>query len=254
MPDANRCPVCDAVLDPRSLGPDGSMTCSVCGAQDTARVSSQSATEDQGFVNWYAQAFRKYAVFSGRARRREYWYFFLANLIMAILLMIVDASLGLERSEVGWGPLGTLYSLVVLLPGLAVAVRRLHDTNRRGWWLFLALIPFVGPILLIVFFAEDSGAGGNRFGPSPKYATLSSEEQTMVTAVSAPDPARLGEYVAALGNSSPRVREAAAEALGQLAGAAREAEPALQAAAKSDADRRVRVRAEWALGRVKRGA
>jgi uncharacterized membrane protein YhaH (DUF805 family) len=252
MPGANRCTVCDAALDLRSVGPDGSVTCSACGAQNKAREASQSATQDRGSVNWYGEALKKYAVFSGRARRREYWYFLLANLIMAIVLAIVDAALGFEGSEVGWGPLATLYSLVVLLPGIAVAVRRLHDTNRTGWWLFMALIPFVGAILLIIFLAEDSDVGTNRFGPSPKYADLTPEDHAALAHAQRPDVGQVDEYVAALGNPSARVREAAAEALGQLAGAAKRAESALQESARSDGDRRVRARAEWALGRLKR--
>jgi uncharacterized membrane protein YhaH (DUF805 family) len=104
----------------------------------------------------------QYVGFSGRARRSEYWWFFLFNLIIAIAVAIVDAAIG---STI----LGILVTLALLLPGIAVTIRRLHDTGRSGWWILIALVPLIGAIVLIVFACQDSQAGVNQYGPSPKY-------------------------------------------------------------------------------------
>jgi uncharacterized membrane protein YhaH (DUF805 family) len=119
-------------------------------------------------MNWYLDVLKKYAVFSGRARRKEYWMFVLFNLIVAFVLGIVDNMLGTVSQPYGVGTLGALYSLAVLLPSIGVGVRRLHDTNRSGWWLLIGLIPVIGWIVLLVFFVQDSTPGENRFGPNPK--------------------------------------------------------------------------------------
>jgi len=117
-------------------------------------------------MNWYLHVLRNYAQFNGRSRRSEYWYFLLFNLLVAVLLGFAD---GVLRKIVGFGMLGMLYSLVVLVPGIAVSIRRLHDTDRSGWWLLLALVPLVG-LVLIWFMAEDSHGGTNRYGHDPKLA------------------------------------------------------------------------------------
>lgn len=113
-------------------------------------------------MDWYVAVLKKYAAFSGRARRSEFWYFTLFNVLITIVLAIVD----FETTRIG--ALTALYGLAVLIPGLAVEVRRLHDTNRSGWWLFIAFVPLVGAILLLVFFVQDSQTGENRYGPNPK--------------------------------------------------------------------------------------
>ena len=115
-------------------------------------------------MHWYLEVLRKYTLFTGRSRRSEYWYFTLFNVLVIIVLGFVDAAL---RKVVGFGVLGTLYGLAVLVPSIGVAIRRLHDTDRSGWWMLLALVPLVG-LLLIVFLAEDSNAGTNRYGQNPK--------------------------------------------------------------------------------------
>ena len=115
-------------------------------------------------MQWYLQVLRNYAEFNGRSRRSEYWYFVLFNLVVAIVLGFAD---GVLRKIVGFGMLGMIYSLVVLVPGIAVSIRRLHDTDRSGWWLLLALVPIVG-LVLIWFMAQDSDAGTNRYGQNPK--------------------------------------------------------------------------------------
>lgn len=121
-------------------------------------------------MSWFLAALKKYAVFEGRARRAEYWYFVLFVALIGIAAMIVDRIFGTPLGDNG--PVSIVCSLGLFLPGLAVAVRRLHDTNRSGWWLLLVLIPVVGAIVLIVFYATAGDRGDNRFGPDPKAATL----------------------------------------------------------------------------------
>ena len=121
-------------------------------------------------MNWYVAVLKKYAVFSGRARRKEYWIFVLINIIISIVLSIIDSVAG-TRIGMGLGVLTTIYALAVLIPGIAVGVRRLHDTNRTGWWLLIALVPLIGAIVLIVFMALDSQPNENKYGPNPKAAT-----------------------------------------------------------------------------------
>jgi len=120
-------------------------------------------------MNWYIDVLKKYAQFSGRARRKEYWYFFLFNLIASIILVMIDGATGTLSAESGLGLLSGLYTLAVIIPSLAVAFRRLHDTSRSAWWLLLIFIPLLGAIALLVFFVQDSH-GENQYGPSPKQA------------------------------------------------------------------------------------
>ncbi|MFF4983859.1 DUF805 domain-containing protein [Streptomyces sp. NPDC001046] len=117
-------------------------------------------------MNWYLTALRKYATFSGRARRREFWMFVLFNSLAATVAVILDAVLG-------WGPWLTLvYVLFSLIPSLAVGVRRLHDTARSGWWLLIGLVPLAG-IALLVFAVIEGTSGRNGYGPDPKIAQRS---------------------------------------------------------------------------------
>jgi len=118
-------------------------------------------------MHWYIEVLKKYADFSGRARRKEYWLFVLINLAVAFTIGIIDGLAGLADPVSGYGPLGGLYVLAVLIPGIAVGVRRLHDTDRSGWWLLMAVVPFAA-IALLIFLASDSQAGTNQHGPSPK--------------------------------------------------------------------------------------
>jgi uncharacterized membrane protein YhaH (DUF805 family) len=122
-------------------------------------------------MNWYLDVLKKYAVFNGRARRKEYWMFFLFNVIISIVLLIVDGILGTSAVPGTMGLLGAIYLLALLVPGIAVAVRRLHDTGRSGWWILIGLVPFVGGIVLIVFLVQDSTPGENQFGKNPKMVT-----------------------------------------------------------------------------------
>ena len=119
-------------------------------------------------MDWFVGALKKYAVFEGRARRREYWFYVLFWVIIAVVLNVVDRMLGFYSTEMSMGMLGGIFWLATLLPSLAVGARRLHDTGRSGWWLLIGLIPIIGMIVLIVFFALDSQPGTNAYGPNPK--------------------------------------------------------------------------------------
>jgi uncharacterized membrane protein YhaH (DUF805 family) len=113
-------------------------------------------------MEWYLKVLKTYVGFSGRARRKEYWMFYLFNAIAMIILAVLDGVLGTDRLLYG------LYSLAVLLPSLAVTFRRLHDTGRSAGWIFIGLIPLVGAIILLVFMCKDSQPDDNQYGPNPK--------------------------------------------------------------------------------------
>jgi len=113
---------------------------------------------------WKRVVLEKYADFSGRARRSEYWWFTLTNIIALFVLILLTTI-----SDIFW-VLYVGYALALIVPSLAVTVRRLHDTDKSGWWILIALVPFVGGIILLVFMCIDSTPGPNRFGPSEKYA------------------------------------------------------------------------------------
>ena len=120
-------------------------------------------------MHWYLEVLKKYAVFSGRARRKEYWMFALVNIIIAVLLGIIEAALGIRGGREQYqSVLGGLYSLAVLLPTLGVTVRRLHDTGRSGWWILLSFIPLIGSLIVLFFLVQDSEPGEKRYGPNPK--------------------------------------------------------------------------------------
>jgi len=133
--------------------------------------SSPSAPEatggsSQGALQWALQPLRKYAVFKGRAPRREYWLFAVLVLAASILAAYVDAALG-QVSSYGIGPLQGLLAALVFLPGLAVAVRRLHDSGNSGVTLLFILLPIIGGLVLLVFFLIPGTHGPNRYGPPP---------------------------------------------------------------------------------------
>jgi uncharacterized membrane protein YhaH (DUF805 family) len=119
-------------------------------------------------MSWYLEVLKKYAVFSGRARRKEYWMFVLFNIIIILVLALIDYLTGTFSPRAGVGLLGGLYSLAVLIPSIAVTVRRLHDTGRTGWWILIGLIPVIGNIVLLIFMVLDSEPGANEYGPNPK--------------------------------------------------------------------------------------
>lgn len=119
--------------------------------------------------NWYKKVvFENYANFNGRARRSEYWYFALVNLITLIIAAVLDSTLGFNFAPLPYGYLYVLVALATFLPGLAVAVRRLHDVGKSGWFYFIVLIPIIGAIWLLVLFFTEGNQGENQYGPDPK--------------------------------------------------------------------------------------
>lgn len=122
-------------------------------------------------MNWYLKVIRQYADFSGRARRKEYWMFVLFNLIFAILAFLLDVILAKVMETSFFGIFYGLYCLFVSIPGLAVAVRRLHDTGRSGWWILISLIPIIGGIWYFVLMVTEGDQGENQYGESPKQRT-----------------------------------------------------------------------------------
>ena len=113
------------------------------------------------------EAIKKYAVFSGRARRKEYWLFMLLFLIVVFVSGFVDVMMGTFSEEAEVGLVSGIVTLGLLIPSLAVSVRRLHDKNLSGWWFLLALIPFFGGIALLIIFCMRGTVGENRFGDDP---------------------------------------------------------------------------------------
>lgn len=120
-------------------------------------------------MTWFIDCLKnKYATFEGRARRKEYWFYVLFYCLAIIALAIVDGIAGTFSKQAEIGLLSGLFILATFVPTLAVTVRRLHDTNRSGWWVLINLIPILGGIVVFVFTVLDSQPGANRFGPNPK--------------------------------------------------------------------------------------
>lgn len=120
-------------------------------------------------LRWYLKVLRQYADFSGRARRKEYWIFILYNFIFFCITGILDYILEISLfGDYSYGFLSIIYSIGVLIPSLAVAVRRLHDMGKSGWWYFIQLIPLIGGIWLLVLLVTDTEIGNNQWGLNPK--------------------------------------------------------------------------------------
>jgi uncharacterized membrane protein YhaH (DUF805 family) len=117
---------------------------------------------------WYLRAIAEYANFLGRARRREYWMFALFNWVFLIVAAILDLLFGLNFQGQPYGVIYLVYGVIMLLPGLSVTVRRLHDIGKNGWWVLISLIPFVGAIWLLILLFNNGNAGDNEYGPDPK--------------------------------------------------------------------------------------
>lgn len=119
-------------------------------------------------MNWYLKVLKQYADFSGRARRTEYWMFVLFNFIFGLVAIALDNVLGIAINNIGYGPIYGIYTLAVLIPGLAVSVRRLHDVGKSGLMLLIILIPLIGVIWLLILSLTDSQPGTNQWGSNPK--------------------------------------------------------------------------------------
>jgi uncharacterized membrane protein YhaH (DUF805 family) len=116
-------------------------------------------------MNTYLSVLKQYADFKGRARRREFWTFTLVNVAIGVLLNMLAMVPGLEIISM---IVYAVFALALLIPSLAVSFRRMHDTGRSAWWLLISLVPFVGAIVLLVFYLLDSQPGDNKYGPNPK--------------------------------------------------------------------------------------
>ena len=124
-------------------------------------------------MNWYMAVIRKYAEFNGRARRQEYWMFFLMNFLIVVLIGILGGIVSALLGKLGGlisSVFSSLYAIFIFIPGIAVTVRRLHDTNKSGWWILLNLIPPLGQLILLIFMVIDSDPNDNTYGPNPKHA------------------------------------------------------------------------------------
>lgn len=120
-------------------------------------------------MNWYFKVLKQYADFSGRARRKEYWMFILFNFIISVITSIIDKMMGLSiREDLPFGYVSLIYALLIIIPALAVSVRRLHDIGKSGWWIFIALVPIIGGIWLLILHFTNGQAGTNEYGPDPK--------------------------------------------------------------------------------------
>lgn len=128
-------------------------------------------------IDWATRPLKKYADFSGRAPRAEYWWFVLLYLVGYLVATILDSILGLGSTVYTYGPITLLLALAILIPSIAVGARRLHDTGRSGWWLLIGLIPFIGAIVLLVFFVTPGQSGSNEYGDDP-YAGGSASAAT----------------------------------------------------------------------------
>ncbi|WBO23602.1 DUF805 domain-containing protein [Sphingomonas abietis] len=134
-------------------------------------------------MEWMILPLKRYAQFSGRARRKEYWMYVLFLTIVAVIAAIVDTALGFGQTTAnvtassafyGWhsnGPIGAIWLVANLVPMLAVGIRRLHDIDKSGWWLLISFVPLVGGIVLLVFTCLEGTRGPNRFGPDPLSPT-----------------------------------------------------------------------------------
>jgi uncharacterized membrane protein YhaH (DUF805 family) len=133
---------------------------------------------EEVIMNWYLAVVKKYAVFAGRARRKEYWMFVLFNILIIFAIAILAAiftgiggKFGSALASTIYG-LTSIYSLALIIPTLAVVVRRLHDVGKSGWWYFIILVPLIGGIWLLVLMCTDSQPGTNQYGPNPKETAI----------------------------------------------------------------------------------
>ena len=123
-------------------------------------------------MKWYLQVLRNYAQFDGRARRKEYWMFLLFNLIFIVVSMTIDYAFGLAEYYVFFGPTCLFYIFAIAIPAIAVTIRRLHDIYKSGWMILVSLVPFAGPIWLLILMVLNGKTKENQFGTNPKTDSL----------------------------------------------------------------------------------
>ena len=121
-------------------------------------------------MDWFIKALKQYADFKGRARRKEYWMFYLFYMIYSIPIMIIDLIIGYQIGSFEISPVSILFSLAMFVPSLAVTVRRLHDVGKSGAMILIGIIPIIGTIYLLVLLATEGESGYNNYGPNPKLA------------------------------------------------------------------------------------
>ena len=132
-------------------------------------------------MDWYFAVLEKYAVFDGRARRKEYWMFTLFHVLIILALSVVSGvTEGITTTVVT--VVIVLYALATIIPTIAVSVRRLHDTGRSGWWYLISLVPVIGGIVFLIFMILDSDPGDNEYGPNPKAGEFPSVRPRSATA------------------------------------------------------------------------
>lgn len=120
-------------------------------------------------MDWMLLPLKRYADFQGRSRRKEYWMFVLGIFIAAIVLSIIEGIAGVNGMIAGaYGPLTAIFFLVIIVPGIAVQVRRFHDQDKSGWFVLIGLIPLLGGLVVLVFMCLEGTRGPNRFGADPK--------------------------------------------------------------------------------------
>ncbi len=162
------CPYCKEEIA------DGALKCKHCLSILAPPVHAPSSGQEEGgnrqirHIGWFFEVIRKYAVFSGRASRSEYWYFTLFFIIFSYALFGIDYYFDLTTPDSTLGLLSGIFSFALLIPSLGVGVRRLHDIGRSGWWLFIMLVPLVGFIVVLLWDIRDSQPGDNQYGPNPK--------------------------------------------------------------------------------------
>ncbi len=160
------CPLCGQMFAGSSDDIGATVNCPSCGRPFTLEAVGEAPKKLPNAFQWYLGIFKKYVVFKSRSRRREFWWVLLIHVCIGIVMRVIDGLVFDEYDD--WKNLFfLLYSLATALPLLALQVRRLHDTNKSGWWVLLVSVPVVN-IAYLVWLATKGDVGSNRFGADPK--------------------------------------------------------------------------------------
>lgn len=127
-------------------------------------------------MNWYLKVLKNYAVFEGRARRKEYWMYTLYSFIIMVLAVLIDGLISSNEGGLPAGVLFMIYFFASIIPSLAVTVRRLHDTGKSGYWFFIYFVPLIGGIWLLILLITEGEVGPNKYGPDPKDENAFNED------------------------------------------------------------------------------